>query len=320
MILIAGAGAIGREYALILKAMGLEFSIVCQSLQTAKKMQDEFMVSTYSGGLANHLQHDQHKQQKYQHCIIALPIEILAENCHIAIESGIANVLVEKPVALDRENIGRLCTAAQNYQANVFVAYNRRFFSSVVKLQKMAQFDGGLSSINFEFTEWVDKIQWQHKSKALVDNWLIANSSHVIDLAFHLAGEPKNLSSYSVSGSQTTSLPFVPKSYAGAGITDSGASFSYQANWDGPGRWCIECCSKNYRYVLSPLEKLQIIKRNQVKSEFVDLDDQYDEKFKPGFYHQVDAFLTDKKGLMTLEQQYHRFLVYQEISEPNQKA
>jgi predicted dehydrogenase len=317
MILIAGAGAIGQEYALVLKAMEQEFSIVCQSKQSAQKMRNEFEVSTYSGGLAEHLRQN---EQKYQSCILALPIEILAENCLVAMEAGIDNILVEKPVALNRDILSKLLATAQNFRAKIFVAYNRRFFSSVLKLQDLAKIDGGLTSINFEFTEWVDKIQWQHKSSELVNNWLIANSSHVIDLAFHLIGEPKDFSCYSKFVCNSELLPFKVKSYSGAGISETGASFSYQANWDGPGRWCIVCCSKNYRYVLSPLEKLQIIKRNQVKSEFVELEDHYDEQFKPGFYRQVKAFLTDKKGLMTLEQQYQRFLVYQEIDEPKQKA
>ncbi|MEP4099179.1 Gfo/Idh/MocA family oxidoreductase, partial [Paraglaciecola sp.] len=293
-----------------------DFSIVCQSEQTANEVQQEFNVPSFSGGLINHLTFN---SQKYQYCIIALPIDILAENCKKVIEHNIPNILVEKPLSLDLEVIENIKKAAEMFKTKVYVAYNRRFFTSVSKLQKMAISDGGIRSLNFEFTEWVDKIDWQNKSKKLIDNWLIANSSHIIDLAFYLAGEPKKLSAYRVIADKCETLPLTPDRYTGAGITHSNVLFSYQANWDGPGRWSVECCSQNYRFLLSPLEKLQIIKRNKVVSEHVEIDDSYDKKFKPGFYRQVDAFLNDKSGLMTLEQQHNRFSVYQEMHQPTRE-
>ena len=42
--------------------------------------------------------------------------------------------------------------------------------------------------VNFEFTELSYKFKNKGKFKKILENWLIANSSHVLDLVFHLIG------------------------------------------------------------------------------------------------------------------------------------
>ncbi len=59
------------------------------------------------------------------------------------------------------------------------------------QLQNYIAEDGGALSINFDFTEWSHKIKYLKNSGLAKRRWLVANSSHVIDLAFHLGGKPK---------------------------------------------------------------------------------------------------------------------------------
>ena len=58
----------------------------------------------------------------------------------------------------------------------------------------------------------------------ILKEWFIQNSSHVVDLAFNLGGNPVEMKSF-VSGGQS----WHPKGtiFSGAGITDKNALFSY---------------------------------------------------------------------------------------------
>ena len=124
----------------------------------------------------------------------------------------------------------------------------------------------------------------------MTENWFLANSSHVVDLAFYLGGKPKEISTYTAGG-----LAWHPSAsiFAGAGVSENGALFSYQANWESAGRWSVEILTKEHRLILRPLEKLQVQKRGSVKVDFVEgIDYTLDEKYKPGLYLQTKKFIT----------------------------
>jgi len=172
--------------------------------------------------------------------------------------------------------------------STLLLAYNRRFYSSVLKAQEIILEDGGVKSFNFEFTEWSHSIKTLVKTKAELQTWFLGNSSHVIDTAFYLGGKPKNICCF-VSGS----LDWHPKSsnFVGAGETQYGALFNYQANWAAPGRWVIEIITEKHRLLFKPLEKLQIQNIGSVLTDPVVLDDMLDTRYKPGLYLQTKNFI-----------------------------
>ena len=98
-----------------------------------------------------------------------------------------------------------------------------------------------------------------------------------IDLAFFLGGEPKELSCFTFDKLAWHK----PAVFTGAGITNTGALFSYQANWNAPGRWGIEILTSQHRLYLRPMEKLQIQNTGSVDISEVEIDDQLDKEFKP---------------------------------------
>ena len=49
-----------------------------------------------------------------------------------------------------KEEFEDLVRATSEKEANVFVAYNRRFYASVLKAQEIIEEDGGVTSFNFE--------------------------------------------------------------------------------------------------------------------------------------------------------------------------
>lgn len=128
-------------------------------------------------------------------------------------------------------------------------------------------------------------------------------------MAFHLGGRPTRWSAYASGG-----LPWHPLAsvFSGAGETDQGALFSYQANWEAPGRWGVEILTQQHRLIFRPMEKLQVQKIGSVAIEPVLLPHDLDERFKPGLYKQAQAFLglAPADHLPTIDQQVEMLPVY----------
>ena len=138
------------------------------------------------------------------------------------------------------------------------------------------------------------------------------NSTHVVDLVFHLVGIPQNWKFY-----QSGKIEWHPSAarFCGGGITKRGVLFSYFADWEAPGRWGIEILTKGHRLILRPMEELKLIPLGSVDMKFIELDDSLDKKFKPGLFLQTEAFLNaDNNRLCSLEQQTEHAILYNEIA------
>jgi predicted dehydrogenase len=222
------------------------------------------------------------------HAIVSVGVEALMSTTQQLLDHGVRRILIEKPAGLNAAEVADIARRCTDTGAQVFVAYNRRYFASVLQLQQIVADDGGITSFNFEFTEWSNVIGKLHKADGVLSHWFLANSTHVADLAFYLGGKPTELCAFTAG-----SLDWHPAAsvFAGAGISDSGALFSYQANWESAGRWSVEVLTKNHRLILRPMEKLQIQKRGSVAVDFIDCDFSLDEQFKPGLYLQTKHFL-----------------------------
>ncbi len=133
--------------------------------------------------------------------------------------------------------------------------------------------------------------------------WVLANSSHVIDTAFFLGGQPAQISCYTAG---KDALPWHPSAsvFFGSGRSENGALFGYQASWQSPGRWAVEILTNKHRLYFKPMETLQIQEKGSVHVSSVEIDDRLDKEFKPGLYLQTKAFLEgDYTRFCTIEQQ-----------------
>ena len=96
--------------------------------------------------------------------------------------------------------------------------------------------------------------------------------------------------------------------FCGAGVSEKGALFSYQANWGAPGRWSVEILTNKHRLIFKPIERLQIQNIGSIDTKFVDIEDEIDAKFKPGLYRQVCDFLdNDLVNFCTFCEQIQNF-------------
>lgn len=306
-VLLVGAGYMAAEYAKVLKAQNTPVIALCRKDISAQDFKNKTGIETLSGGVEALDSID--SIPKY--AIVAVSAEHLSKVTVELIDRGIKYILVEKPAGLNKQEIEEICVAARTNLATVYVAYNRRFYASVDKATEIIEEDGGLLSFNFEFTEWSDTIEKSDNIIETKEEWLLANSSHVIDLAFFFGGEPEVMTSYQTGGLSWHKRASI---YSGAGVTKKGCLFSYQANWEAPGRWGVELLTRKHRLYLRPMEKLSIQNINSVVIEDAEIDDSLDRDYKPGLYNQVVAFLNnDDSRLLPIYKQFEHLSIYREI-------
>lgn len=303
-IWIIGAGGIAIEYTKVLLALKKEFITIGRGHDKAVAYFETTGVKAIEGGLDSFIETN---PEIPEFAIVAVNVEYLAATTISLMKCGVKQIFCEKPGFNEPSELDEVVNVAQETGTKVYYAYNRRFFASVLKAEEIIKEDGGLISMNFEFTEWGHVIANSEYPAEVKKNWMTANSSHVIDLAFFEGGAPKQMSSF-CSGELSWHKP---SNFSGAGITEEGVLFNYQANWDAPGRWAVELLTSKHRIYLKPMEQLQLQDKGSVKVYPVEIDDSLDKEFKPGFYLETKAFFEGKTSrLCSLE---HQTMVVKDI-------
>jgi predicted dehydrogenase len=282
---LVGAGAIAIEYARVLDDQDVSFLAIGRGAKSCETFTAATGHNARPGGLQSFLADGAALPST---AIVCVSVEELAPVCLLLLANGVSRILLEKPGGNTLGEIQAVSTAAESVGAEVFLAYNRRFYASTRLARQMIVEDGGLISLTFEFTEWAHDVEALDRPPAVKQNWFLANSSHVSDLAFFLGGLPLRF-----CAETTGTFSWHPSGtiFVGAGVTQTGALFSYHANWDSAGRWGVELSTSARRLILRPMERLHQTRRGTVAVEEVPLPDDLDTRFKPGLYRQVQAFL-----------------------------
>ena len=309
MIWLVGAGEMSLNYLKVLKAKKENCTVIGRGDFSAARFQKDTNHPVITGGLKKFLITNPNKPTS---AIVSVPMDELYDITMQLLDYGVNQILVEKPGGMSFREIERLNNRCRISNANVYIAYNRRFLSSVRKAQEMITSDGGVTSFNFDFTEWAHVIEKLEKPPEVFEKWFLGNSSHVVDLAFFLGGKPEKISSYTGGG-----LKWHPAAsiFSGAGVSDKGALFNYAANWETAGQWSVEILTKEKKYILRPMERLQVQCRGSLKIEEVQLDEYIDADFKPGLYMQVEAFLkNDTSRLCSIGEQTVLMSIYEKMA------
>ena len=309
---LIGAGPMAQAYAAVLQAQGVPFRVIGRSRASAEAFQEATGLPVHEGGLEAALATLPAPDQ----AIVAVGVEQLASAAQQLLAADCQRLLLEKPGALTLSELQALHAAAQAKSARVWIAYNRRFYASVFKLRQLLEADGGITSAVFEFTEWSHRLQ-EHMAPGVKEHWLLANSTHVIDLAFHFICLPAKGQWQGWYGGSLDWHPAAAR-FHGAGVSERGIPFAYQADWEAPGRWGVELLTRRNRYLLRPMEALQAIPLGSVEPQPIELDDALDRQFKPGLFRQSEAFLSAHPGqsgeLCTLQEQLDAFPIYYRIA------
>ena len=284
-------------YAGVLKDLGEQITVVGRGQASAQVFEEQTGIKPIQGGIDQYIAENQIAAGTQ--AIIATSIESLMSTLQLLLNAGIRKILIEKPAAISIQQLLENEQAISGFGADIYLAYNRRFYASVLEAEKLIQEDGGLQTMHFEFTEWAHRVEPLPKAEGVKENWFFNNSTHIVDLAFFLAGKPADWRAYARKGQ----ISWHPVSnFSGAGVTDKGVLFSYLSNWESAGRWAIELLTINRRIYLKPLEGIMVQQKGSIAIEEHQFDDTLDKKYKPGLFNQVEAFLkNDTTRLINFE-------------------
>lgn len=309
MIWLIGAGPMAIDYVQVLKALKQNITVIGRSQASADNFTNQTGIPAITGGLTSFLATNPEQPDA---AIVATSVEQLSDTAVQLINFGVKRILLEKPGGLNGKAITQVADIAKAKSADVMIAYNRRYYSTILAAKDMIEADGGVTSFNFEITEWGHVIEKLDKDKRTLQNWFLANTTHVIDAAFFLGGTPRELNTYS-----NGSLAWHPSSsiFAGAGVTDKNALFSYTGNWEAPGRWSLEILTAKRRYIFRPFEQLHVQEIGSVAINRLEIDDSLDQQFKPGLYLQCKNFLTNETADMcSIKEQLELTAIYEKMA------
>ena len=239
---LVGSGKMSIEYFHVLKSLKQSFEVIGRGERSSKIFKKKTNYQAKTGGLKKNLK----KLNFPRNAIVCVDVQYLKNIAKELILAGTKRILLEKPGALSLKDISYLNKLAKFKKAEILIGYNRRFYSSVKIARELIQKDNGALSMHFEFTENSNQIEKGKFKKNVKKKWVISNSSHVIDLAFHLCGKPKE---WNVWHDGKLKWHSSAARFCGSGFTNKNVMFTYFADWQTPGRWGLEIMTKKRKLI-----------------------------------------------------------------------
>jgi hypothetical protein len=281
-VMLIGCGYMSFEYSRVLNELNVPYSIFVRNTNSNNLKKYEFKEQIICLSKLNKL-----NLELYTHAIIATSVNSLKQNT-INIAKRIKFILVEKPLVFSVRELDYICEKTINTQ--IFIAFNRRFYSNVIQLKKVLKNKKIIHS-ELEFNERRSIIKNTLHAKKVFNNWVQANASHVIDLYFYITNfEIKNFKIYKkfIHGKPIQKSIWF--------IKEKNKNNFIHANWSKDGSWKLKFYTDDgYFYLLDPIETL--ITSNSKKINIITTKDT---KFKFGLKEQVLSFLNNKSQLLNI--------------------
>ena len=134
-VFLIGTGQMAIDYFAVMKDQNCDITVIGRGEESALKFESKTGVKPFVGGLQEYIQNNSLPANAY--VIIATGTEALMPSLLIALQAGAYKVLIEKPAAISIEELIENEDKLLLYSNNVFVAYNRRFYASVLEAQRM---------------------------------------------------------------------------------------------------------------------------------------------------------------------------------------
>lgn len=212
-------------------------------------------------------------------------------------------VLLEKPAGYDLENAHLILEEARKSSRRVWVALNRRAYSST--RQSLALLDSAPGPRYIRVLDQQDQVAARDIYKEppeVVRNYMYANSIHLIDY-FRVFGR----------GEVTRITPICPWTPVDPWMVLAKLEFSsgdvglYEGVWNGPGPWAVTVITPAQRLEMRPLEQVSLQLRGERKVTQLDIAAE-DSQFKPGLRQQAKDMLSALAGqpspIPTLEESF----------------
>ena len=274
---IIGAGPIAEEYIKIFSKNSLTnvIGIVGRTKKNSKILSLKYNIGFYGNKISELLIHDID--------IIIVAVDILNT---INVAKQISNfsglVLIEKPLGVNHEETKKILKILNSNKQNCFVALNRRFYDNILFAKKILKKDKSKKIISVVDQENTIKAKAIGHKKKVLQNWMFANSIHLIDLLIYFAD------------SQILKISTIKKQINKEKIILSNLYFKnnttavYNSIWNRPGPWSFAISTSNYYFNFSPIEILEYRKLNtNTKKIYKNITNNY----KPGFKNMVNTLI-----------------------------
>lgn len=199
-------------------------------------------------------------------------------------------VLLEKPAGYNLSDAESILAASERNGVKAYVALNRRHYGSTRNVLQALNESQGPRLISVIDQEDPASALAGGRPKEVVDNWVYANSIHIIDY-LRIFGRGQ-VASVDRTIHWNSEAPL----FAAAKISfDSGDVGLYQAIWNAPGPWAVTVNTRANRWELKPLEKAVVQMAGQRTQQPL-CDDPWDTEYKPGLRQQAEQAVLAARG------------------------
>ena len=141
-VILVGTGPMAEDYAAVLKHLDINLVVVGRGVESAERFELKTGVKPFTGGLDKFLSENSLNESDY--VIVAVGTEMLMPILQLLKKQTFNKVLIEKPGAVSIDELLENQNSLEIIESKVFIAYNRRFYSSVMETQRLIEEDGGL--------------------------------------------------------------------------------------------------------------------------------------------------------------------------------
>ncbi len=191
-------------------------------------------------------------------------------------------LLIEKPVGYNFSEALKIEMLANELNSEVYVALNRRFYSSTIQaINKLKNLQSNRLITILDQEDAIGALASGQPEK-VVKNWMYANSLHLIDY-FSMLCRGEHVTTKIIEPWE----PKRPKPVMAKLIFSSGDIGIYQGIWNAPGPWSVAISTEELRMELRPIEQLSLQQKGSRSIEMQAIDP-LDNKYKPGIYRQAE--------------------------------
>ena len=202
-------------------------------------------------------------------------------------------VFMEKPPGYNLEDAESIAANAKRKERKVYVVLNRRFLHSTQYVKADLESIVGPRYIRVLDQEDQAQALAAGQPELVVDNWMYANSIHVIDY-FRVFGR----------GKVASIIPIIPWNPEKPDIVvsyiefESGDRGIYEGIWNGPGPWATTIVTPDKRWEIRPLETAASQLRGERRLQTLE-PHPWDQAYKPGFRLQAQEAVVAALGQPT---------------------
>lgn len=286
-VAIIGAGNMAKEHLKVFTAID-DVSVV--GIFSRSKEKCDVLIKQYPGIRICNSISDLFLQSKPDLVVIAVSELSTEAVCREAFKYPWI-CLIEKPVGYNIEVAARILAEAEKNKINAYVALNRRHYSSTIKVLEQLAESNDARVVHVNDQESPRAALDSGQPSLIVENWMYANSIHLIDYFTFLCRG--SVISVDHVASWNPQNPF----YVCTKLTyDSGDLGIYEAFWNAPAPWSVIVNTPGKRWELRPLEFSFLQNYGSRKQEEIELHP-WDKEFKPGLRVQAEEAVKAIKGL-----------------------